>query len=174
MKRLVVFFSFACLLTLCLTGTAYAVSSPTVSTIIPASAPNDLDTPVVITGTGFAEDAPLPRRSPGNHPTDRRDLRHRHDPDRHGAVRDDPRPLRPHGHQPGHRQRHSDRRLHRHLASYGERHRPRHRLQRHRQRPVTITGAGFVATPTVTLGSTALTNVTFVHDTTVTATIPGA
>ena len=37
---------------------------------------------------------------------------------------------------------------------------------------VTITGADFVATPTVSLGSTALTNVTWVNSTTLTATVP--
>jgi photosystem II stability/assembly factor-like uncharacterized protein len=38
--------------------------------------------------------------------------------------------------------------------------------------PVTITGAGFEASPTVSLGATALTNVTFVSATTLTATVP--
>ena len=37
---------------------------------------------------------------------------------------------------------------------------------------VTITGADFVATPTVSVGSTALTNVTWVNSTTLTATVP--
>ena len=56
MKRLVLFLSLACLLTLCLGGTALAVSAPTVGAIIPASAPNDRDTAVVISGAGFATD----------------------------------------------------------------------------------------------------------------------
>ena len=38
--------------------------------------------------------------------------------------------------------------------------------------PVTITGAGFAASPTASLGSTALTNVTWVSATTLTATVP--
>ncbi len=38
---------------------------------------------------------------------------------------------------------------------------------------VTITGTDFVATPTVSLGSTALTNVVFVDSSTLTATVPG-
>ena len=38
---------------------------------------------------------------------------------------------------------------------------------------VTITGTGFVATPTVTLGTTTLTDVAWVSDTTLTATVPG-
>jgi hypothetical protein len=37
---------------------------------------------------------------------------------------------------------------------------------------VTITGAGFAATPTASLGDTPLTNVTFVNSTTLTATVP--
>ena len=38
--------------------------------------------------------------------------------------------------------------------------------------PVTITGAGFAASPTASLGGTPLTNVTFVSSTTLTATVP--
>ncbi len=49
----------ACLLALCLGGTANALSTPTIGTVIPASAPNDRDTPVVITGTGFATDGTI-------------------------------------------------------------------------------------------------------------------
>ena len=56
MKRLVLSLSLACLLTLYLGGTAFAVSTPAIDAIVPASAPNGLDTPVVITGTGFATD----------------------------------------------------------------------------------------------------------------------
>ena len=39
--------------------------------------------------------------------------------------------------------------------------------------PVTITGTGFVAAPTVTLNQVALTDVVVVSDTTITATVPG-
>ncbi len=60
MKRLLVFFSLACLLTLCLGGTARALSSPTVDSIIPATAPNEVDTAVVITGSGFSSDPTAP------------------------------------------------------------------------------------------------------------------
>ncbi len=60
MKRLVVFFSLACLLTLCLGGTARALSSPTIDSVIPAAAPNDVDTPVVIHGSGFSSDPTAP------------------------------------------------------------------------------------------------------------------
>ena len=37
-------------------GTAQAVSTPTVTSVVPAMAPNDRDTAVVISGTGFATD----------------------------------------------------------------------------------------------------------------------
>ena len=72
---------------------------PTVTGITPASAPNDIDAAVTITGTGFAAamdgtvaiDAA--RRLAGRHGLDRRDLRRRHHLDRHRAVGHEPRRL---------------------------------------------------------------------------------
>jgi len=60
MKRVLLCLALVGLVVLALGGTARALSTPTVGAIIPASAPNDRDTPVVITGTGFANDGGTP------------------------------------------------------------------------------------------------------------------
>ncbi len=64
MKRSLVLAAAACLLVLALAGpalvwapSAAATSSPTVTAIQPAAAPNDQATSVVISGTGFASGA---------------------------------------------------------------------------------------------------------------------
>ena len=66
MKRLTVLFASACLLALALAGPAVAqpsasrlsdASTPTVTAILPAMAPNDQDTPVVVSGSGFLSGA---------------------------------------------------------------------------------------------------------------------
>ena len=151
MKRLTVLLASACLLVLALAGPAVAqpptsrlsdVSTPTVSAILPAVAPNDRDTPVVVSGSGFLSGAtatlgttPLtavvvvsdttltatvpPGISPG--------------------------PLRPHGHQPRHRHRHPERRLHRHPAPHGERHRAGQAPTNDIDTSVTISGTDFAA-----------------------------
>ena len=66
MKRLTVLLASACLLPLAFAGpalaqsataTAVGVSTPTVTAILPALAPNDQDTPVVISGSGLLSGA---------------------------------------------------------------------------------------------------------------------
>ena len=74
--------------------------APTVSAVAPASAPNDIDTPVTITGAGFAAaSADGCRRRPPTRP-DQRDLRRQHHVDRHRALGRGPRHLRSQGRQP--------------------------------------------------------------------------
>lgn len=60
MKKLFFCLSLVGLVTLCLGGTALALSAPTVGVIIPASASNVRGTAVAITGTGFAADGTTP------------------------------------------------------------------------------------------------------------------
>ena len=172
MKRLVLFFSLVCLLTLCLGGTALAVSSPTVSTIIPASAPNDRDTPVVITGTGFAEDGTTPPTvTLGT--TQLTAVTFVTDTTLTATV--------PSGMTPGLYDltvTNPDTGSVTLTAAFTVTSPPTvsaidpATAYNDIDTAVTITGSDFVATPTVSLGSTALTNVTFVSDTTLTATVP--
>lgn len=60
MKKILLALALVCLLLSAMGGTAGALSTPTVGAIIPASAPNDVDTAVVITGTGLATDGATP------------------------------------------------------------------------------------------------------------------
>jgi len=168
MKRLVPFVSLVCLFTLCLAPAALAVSSPTITTILPSSAPNTQDTPVVITGTGFAPGATVTLGTtpltpvtfvsdtqltatvpsgltPGSYDltvtnSDSGTVTHS------GAFTVTPPPMVS-AIQP--------------TSAYND-----------IDMPVTITGSDFVSTPTITLGSTALTDVAFVDATTLTATVP--
>ena len=140
------------------------------SAVDPASARDDSDTSVTITGTGFADtptvtlgttpltnvifvgDTTLTATVPGRH---------------------HPRRLPAHRRQPRRRQRQPAQRVHRHGGHpHGERRRPPLGGHNDIDTSVTITGADFAATPTVSLGSTPLTNVTLVDSTTLTATVP--
>ena len=177
MKRLTVLFASACLLVLALAGVAVAqpptsrlsdVSAPTVSAILPAAAPNDRDTPVVVSGSGFlsgatatlgttplttvvvVSDTTLTATVPQDLTPGLYDLTVTN-PDTGTATLSGAftvtLPPSLSGIAPA--------------SAYND-----------LDTTVTISGSDFASTPTVSLGSTALTNVALANSTTLTATVP--
>jgi photosystem II stability/assembly factor-like uncharacterized protein len=177
MKRLTVLFASACLLVLVLAGPAVAqpptsrlsdVSAPSVTAILPAAAPNDQDTPVVVSGSGFVSGATA---TLGTTPLTAVIVQS--DTTITATV--------PSGLAPGLYDltvTNSDTGTATLSGAFTVALPPTlsgiapANAYNDLDTAVTITGSDFVATPTVSLGSTALTDVTFVNATTLTATVP--
>jgi hypothetical protein len=177
MKRLTVLLASSCLLVLVLAGPAVAqpltlrlsdVSTPTVTSFLPAAAPNDQDTPVVVSGSGFTNGAtvtlgttPLAAVVVASDTTLTATVSSGLVPGLYDLTVTNPDtgsatlsgafsvtlPPTLNGIAP--------------VNAFND-----------LDTTVTISGADFAATPTVSLGSTALTNVALVDSTTLTATLP--